>query len=440
MERGRHRIRLRIILAALVFSITAGIFIIDGIGLVKPVYAVTCSAPTQSQLLAMTTGTQVYNAIGCLSQGDLYNTLNSLSDTDLYNVTMLMDTTQIDSVMGILNSDQIGYLIYPFDSNQLYNFLNELGSAETYNFLDNTVPGTGQTQAELVYDTLSPLVTPIPIGNIPNGSPQPPQDFANILIGIGQYNATDLYNILNILNQQAQGNPNNNKNYLYTDLYALSGDMLYNVVSLLPINDFYNIFDTFNSSEIVYTLGWMSSTELYNLLSQLTSTQLYNLLSNLDYNDLNYILGTVLSSTDLQNLFPQGSQNFTVLQKLAPWYDLTIWGSYYGWFGYYNHGNGESVSGQPYSLPPDSNSFSPPSHISNTSHNSNNPYPTNSGDPGIGSQPQGGGGSGAASICSQNSSTNVYNCNVNITITTQAPNEPSYSQSGGVSITVANPK
>ena len=411
-------------------------------------YAGTCSAPTQSQLLSMTTGTQVYNALDCVSQSDLNNLLNSLTPDQLYSVTTLMNTTQLDGVMGILNSDQIGYLVYQFGSNQLYNFLNDLGSAETYNFLDNTVPSTGKTQAQLLYDSLSPLISVV--GTIPNGSPQPPQDFANVMVGIGQYSGTDLYNILNILNQQVQGNSNNNKNYLYTDLYALSGDQLYDVVSLLPINDFYSIFDSFNSTEIVYTLGWMSSTELYNLLSQLSSTQLYNLLSNLNNNDLNYILGTVLSSSDLQNLFPQGSQNFTVLQELAPtpfnwefWaWDYDIWASYYGWFGYYNNGNGESISGQSYQPPPGSNSYQPPPHVSNTSHNSNNPYPTNGGGPGIGNQPpgNGGGGGGTPSACYKNSLTSVYNCNVNITITTQAPNEPSYSQSGGASVTVANPQ
>ena len=404
-------------------------------------YAGTCSAPTQSQLLGMTTGTQVYNALDCVSQSGLNNLLNSLTPDQLYNVTTLMDTAQLDGVMGILTSDQIGYMVYQFGSNQLYNFLTDLGSAETYNFLDNSIPGTGQTQAKLIYDTLSPLVTAT--GAVPNGSPNPPQDLANVLIGIGNYSGTDLYNILNILNQQVQGNPNNNKNYLYSDLYALSGDMLYNVLSLLPVNDFYSIFDSFNSTEIVYTLGWMSSTELYNLLSQLNPTQLYNLLSNLNNNDLNYILGTVLSSSDLQNLFPQGSQNFTVLQKLAPswYYDWQIWASYYGWLGYHNNGNGESVSGQPYSLPPGSNSYNPPPHISNTAHNSNNPYPASGGGPGIGNQPPGGGGGGggSASICNPNPA-GVYNCNINITITTQATNEPSYSQSGGVSVTVANPQ
>ena len=430
----RRRIPLLIILAALVFNVVY----------VKQVYS--CSPPTQSQLLSITTGTQEYNALDCLSQSDLYNTLNSLTDTQLYNVTKLMDTNQLDSVMGILTSDQIGYLIYPFGSDQLDNFLTDLGAAETYNFLDNTTPGPGQTQAELVYDTLSPLVTPI--GTIPNGSPTPPQDFANVLIGIGNYNSADLFNVLNILNQQVQGNSNNNKNYLYTDLYALSGDMLYNVVSLLPINDFYSIFDSFNSTEIVYTLGWMSSSELYNLLSQLTSAQLNNLLSNLNNNDLEYILGTVLSSADLQALFPQGSQNFTVLQNLAPWYyDWQIWDSYYGILGYNNPGQGESVSGQTFSVPPGSNSFSPPPHVSNTSHHNHNqnPYPSTGGGPGIGSSPPGGGGGsngggGSSSICNQNSATNGYNCNINITITTQAPNEPSYSQTGGVSVTVANPK
>ncbi len=438
----RRRIPLPIILSALVFSITIEIIILS-FCFIKPSYAGTCQPPTQSQLISYSTGTQVYNALSCLSQSDLYNTLNSLTDTQLYNINMLMDTTQLDSVMGILNSDQIGWLIYPFDTDQLYSFFNNLGSAETYNFLENTVGNNSVSQAELNYDTLSPLVTAV--GNIANGSPQPPQDFANVLIGIGQYSGTDLYNILNILNQQAQGNSNNNKNYLYTDLYTLSGDMLYNVVSLLPINDFYNIFDSFNSMEILYTLGWMSSTELYNLLLQLNSTQLYNLLSNLNNNDLDYILGTVLSSTDLQNLFPQGSQNFTVLQELAPWYDWRIWSSYYGWLGYYNNGNGESVSGVAYSLPPGSESFSSPQHVSNTANNANNPYPTNTGSPPIGSQPspQGGGGGGTASACNQNSSTNVYNlynCNINITITTQAPNGPSYSQTGGVSVTLANPQ
>ena len=406
------------------------------------VYAGTCSAPTQNQLLGMATGTQVYNALGCVSQSDLNNLLNSLTPDQLYNVTTLMDTAQLDGVMGILNSDQIGYLVYQFGSNQLYNFLTDLGYAETYNFLYNSTPGTGQTQAELVYDTLSPLVTTT--GVIPNGSPTPPQDLANVLMGIGNYSGTDLYNILNILNQQVQGNPNNNKNYLYSDLYTLSGDMLYNVLSLLPVNDFYSIFDSFNSTEIVYTLGWMSSTELYNLLSQLNSTQLYNLLSNLSNNDLNYILGTVLSSTDLQNLFPQGSQNFTVLQELAPWYwyapwyDWQIWASYHGWLGHYNNGNGESVSGQPYSLPPGSNSYNPPPHISNAANNSSNPYPANGGGPGIGNQPPGGGGNGpppGASTCNQNSA-GVYNCNVNITI----KNTAGYGQSGGVSVTVANPQ
>jgi uncharacterized membrane protein YgcG len=391
----------------------------------------------------MTTGTQVYNALDCLSQSDLNTTLNSLTDTQLYNVTQLMDTNQLDSVMGILTSDQIGYLIYPFGSNQLYNFLTDLGSAETYNFLDNSTPGTGQTQAELVYDTLSPLVTKI--GKIPNGSPTPPQDFASVLIGIGNYNGTDLFNVLNILNQQVRGNPNNNKNYLYADLYALSGDMLYNVVSLLPINDFYNIFDSFNSTEIVYTLGWMSSSELYNLLSQLTPAQLNNLLSNLNNNDLEYILGTVLSSTDLQALFPQGSQNFTVLQNLAPWYDWQIWWSYYGWGGYNNPGQGESVSGRPYSLPRGSSSFAPPRHISNTSPNAQNPYPANGGGggPGIGSSPSGGGGSGSGGSggtgpCTENTGTSIYSCNVNITITTTNSAGNSYSQTGGVFAIVAN--
>jgi|GEM_PF-5582933 len=59
----------------------------------------------------------------------------------------------------------------------------------------------------------------------------------------------------------------------------------------------------------------------------------------------------------------------------------------------------------------------------------------------------GGGGNGggnnpppSSSLCSQDASTKVYSCNINITITTQAPNEPSYSQTGGVSVTVANPQ
>ena len=63
-----------------------------------------------------------------------------------------------------------------------------------------------------------------------------------------------------------------------------------------------------------------------------------------------------------------------------------------------------------------------------------------------GCPPGGGSGGGGnnppptASACYQNSSTKTYNCNINITIATQAPNEPSYSQSGGVSVTVANPQ
>ena len=54
----------------------------------------------------------------------------------------------------------------------------------------------------------------------------------------------------------------------------------------------------------------------------------------------------------------------------------------------------------------------------------------------------GGGGNGppppppTASICNQNNQTNVYNCNINITIN----NTAGYSQSGGASVTVANPK
>lgn len=58
--------------------------------------------------------------------------------------------------------------------------------------------------------------------------------------------------------------------------------------------------------------------------------------------------------------------------------------------------------------------------------------------------PRGGGGNGGgngpppptASICNPNSKTNVYNCNINITIR----NTAGYGQSGGVSVTVANPQ
>ena len=50
-----------------------------------------------------------------------------------------------------------------------------------------------------------------------------------------------------------------------------------------------------------------------------------------------------------------------------------------------------------------------------------------------------GGGSpppAAASICNKNPSTKVYNCNINFTIINLA----GYSQTGGVSVTVANPQ
>jgi hypothetical protein len=64
---------------------------------------------------------------------------------------------------------------------------------------------------------------------------------------------------------------------------------------------------------------------------------------------------------------------------------------------------------------------------------------------GCGGGGNGGGGGGnnpppTSSACNQNPATKVYNCNINITITAQAPNGPSYSQSGGVSVTVANPQ
>lgn len=52
----------------------------------------------------------------------------------------------------------------------------------------------------------------------------------------------------------------------------------------------------------------------------------------------------------------------------------------------------------------------------------------------------GGGGGGnpppSVSYCNQNASTKVYSCNINFTIT----NTANYSQTGGVSVIVANPQ
>ena len=41
-----------------------------------------------------------------------------------------------------------------------------------------------------------------------------------------------------------------------------------------------------------------------------------------------------------------------------------------------------------------------------------------------------------ASTCNQNSTTKVYSCNINFTIA----NTAGYSQTGGVSVTIANPQ
>ena len=58
-------------------------------------------------------------------------------------------------------------------------------------------------------------------------------------------------------------------------------------------------------------------------------------------------------------------------------------------------------------------------------------WPGNGGGVGGGNNPP-----PAASTCNQNSVSKVYNCNINITIT----NTAGYGQSGGVSVTVANPQ
>ena len=349
-------------------------------------YAGTCSAPTQSQLLGMTTGTQVYNALDCVSQSDLNNLLDSLTHNQLYSVTTLMNTAQLDSVMGILNSDQIGYLIYPFTEPQLNTFLTDLGAAETYNFIDNITANPPISQAQLVYDVLYPLL---------NVSNPKYQDLVNLLTSIGQYNGTDLYNILNILNVSSSGS--SGSNYLYDILYPLSNDQLYSVLSLL------------------------------------TPTQLLNLLSLLNKKDLYHILTKTLSSTDLYNLFLFSGPNYSdfqsLISNLKPWQKISVW--IYYWLGEYIPlpvgGNADSTKTHP--QPKGSAKNDPGSH---------NPFPSNGGGPGIGNQPPGGGGGGTASPCNKNSA-GVYNCNINITITTQAPNEPPYSQSGGVSVTVANP-
>ena len=394
-------------------------------------YAGTCSAPTQSQILGMTTGTQVYNALDCVSQGDLSNLLNSLTPGQSYSVTTLMNTAQLDGVMGILNSDQIGYLIYPFTEKKLNTFLTDLGAAETYNFIDNITANPPISQAQLVYDVLYPLL------NV-SGNGSNPQDLVNLLTSIGQYDNADLYNILNVIDVQHTGS--SNTNYLYDILYPLSNDQLYSVLSLLTPTQFYNLFSTFNSGQILHTLGQLSSSQLYSLLSQLTPAQLLNLLSLLNKKDLYHILTKTLSSTDLYNLFLFSGPNYSdfqsLISNLKPWQKISVW--IYYWLGEYIPlpvgGNADSTKTHP--QPKGSAKNDPGSH---------NPFPSNGGGPGIGNQPPGGGGNGpppAASICNPNSKTKVYNCNINITITTPAPNvnEPPYSQSGGVSVTVANPQ
>ena len=357
-------------------------------------YAGTCSAPTQSQLLSMTTGTQVYNALDCVSQSDLNNLLNSLTPDQLYSVTTLMNTTQLDGVMGILNSDQIGYLIYPFTEPQLNTFLTDLGPAETYNFLDNITANPPVSQAQLTYDSIYPLL------NVKKNRKTNPQDLVNMLTSIGQYNNSYLYNILNILNVSSKKSPGTN--YLYDILYPLS------------------------------------SSQLYSILSLLTPTQLYNLLSNLPEKSLYKILTSVLSSTDLYNLFSGANYGIfnTLVNSLKWWQQFNVWLSYWAGSVGINLFGGHSNSTK---LPPGSQKNTPPPA-------KKNPYPPNSGGPGIGNQPPGGGGNNTppppptASACNKNSSANVYNCNINITIATQAPNEPFYWQSSGVSVTVANPQ
>ena len=299
MERGRHLIRLRIILAALVFSAARAnavnffkeaikmrrFFLILLIGIISAillfsvfktnrVYAGTCSAPTQSQLLSMTTGTQVYNAVSCLSNKDLYSLLYPLSPGQTNSVLSLLSGKQLNSVLSILSPADLYGVLIPLSSGQLNGILS----------------------------TLSPK---------------------------------QFYNLLHPLNS----------------------------------NQLYYLLNTLTSSQLYKLLNSLSKKELNKLLSKLTDVELYLLLSNLNSkqslnlnwrNDLRYFLGEILNN---------------IVQP--------------------------------------------------------NPQPARP-------KPKGPGGPGTT--CKQNSSTGVYNCNINITITTQAPNEPSYSQSGGVSVTVANPQ
>ncbi|MHB1661401.1 MAG: hypothetical protein ACYCTD_04810 [bacterium] len=343
-------------------------------------YAGSCSPPTQSQLLSMTTDTEVYGALSCLSTTDLYNLLTANTLT----------TSQLDGVMNLLTSDQIGSLIYPFNSSQSYTFLTDLGTAETYAFLDNITANTNPavSQAQLTYDILYSL-----LNVTKNGKPTSPQDLVNILTSIGQYNNTDLYNILNILNVSSKKSPGSN--YLYDILYPLS------------------------------------SSQLYSILSLLTPTQLYNLLSNLPQKDLYHILSGVLSSTDLYNLFSGANSNiFNALVSSLKWWQRVVVQTSYWAAEYLGHNllRGHTT---PTKLPPGSQPNTP-------SKGNNNSFPTQSGLPGPGNG--NGGGGGAASICNPNSTTGVYNCNINITITTQAPNGTKQQQSGGVSVTVASPR
>jgi len=394
---------------------------------------------TQSQLLSMTTDAQVYGALSKLSTNDLYNLLTQPQTNPS---APALTQSQLDGVMNILTSDQIGSLIYPFSSSQSYTFLTDLGPAETYAFLDNIVANTTAippvSQAQLTYDILYTLMNVTSNGNNQTTNPQ---DLVNILTSIGSYSGTDLYNIFTNLN--VQNTVSSDTNYLYDIFYPLSNDQLYAVLSPLSPTQFYNIFSTFNSTQILDTLGYLSSSQLYNLLSQLTPAQLYGVLSQLDNNDLYTILTETLSSTDLYKLF-SGTNNSifqTLISNLKPLEQWFVMASYLlgqnstnWWFPGSELSGGYNGS---YSLPPGS-------QPNNPSQRGNSNFPTQPGLPGPGSN--GGGGipqpppSGSSSICNQNSATNGYNCNINITITTQAPNEPSYSQTGGVSVTVANPK
>ena len=396
-------------------------------------YAGTCSAPTQSQLLAMTTDSQVYGALSCLSAVNLYNLLTQPQTNPS---APALTQSQLDSVMGILTSDQIGYLVYPFTEPELNTLLTDFGPAETYNFLYNITANTTSnppiSQAQLVYDVFYPLLN---VSGNGNNQKTTPQDLVNLLTSIGQYSNADLYNVLNVIDVQHTGS--SDTNYLYDILYPLSNDQLYSVLSLLTPTQFYSLFSTFNSGQILYTLGYLSSSQLYSLLSQLTQAQLFSLLSLLNNKDLYYILTTTLSSTDLYNLF--SGSNYSDFQSLISNLNLlqywSVMASY--WLGQNNNNwiyGGNTDSTQTYSQPTGSAPNNPANNLPN---GSNNPFPSNGGG---GNGGGGGGGGGSASTCNQNSATNVYNCNINITITTQAPNEPSYSQSGGVSVAVANPQ